>query len=215
MVAGVFLLAGLVYRPMLLFLLFAIAFGLFFGGGYYLIKTIKDSNTQPDYTDEVTASIEGQLQMCRNEIAKNRKEISEINNSIFDIESTLDKNESLHVQNREESKRILAGFYRELDLRKAKLEFYELCRSKLDSLLANFEFSKKLESKQAKLNELKEAHHDDIAKMEVLRSDLEYNLRYIETIEVLSLRMLESNSLDSANQLQLELKEITKELRGL
>jgi len=118
-------------------------------------------------------------------------------------------------KNRQKSKRILAGFYKELELRKAKIDFYEICQSKLETLNYNHNFSLELASKQKKLNEFQEDHYEDIANMETFKTDLEYNKHYMETIETLSLKMLESTSLDSAQRLQDELKEITKELKRL
>ena len=100
-------------------------------------------------------------------------------------------------------------------MRKAKIDFYETCQSKLETLNYNHNFSQDLVSKQKKLNELQEDHFEDIASMETFKTDLEYNKHYMETIETLSLKMLESTSLDSAQRLQLELKEITKELKRL
>ena len=95
------------------------------------------------------------------------------------------------------------------------MDFYQVCKTKLETLAYNHKFSKELASKQQKLSELQEDHFDDIANMESFKTDLEYNKHYMETIETLSLRMLESTSLDSAQQLHLELKEITKELKRL
>ena len=56
---------------------------------------------------------------------------------------------------------------------------------------------------------------EDLAEMEKLRSDMEYDRTYIDTINDLSRRMTESTTLDSAQALFKELKLITKELRDL
>ncbi len=211
---GIMLLIGLVYRPLLLLVFFLVAVSLLIGGIYFMIRVLR----KPEYAEDtvnIEAHIENQLELCRREIRKNKSENGDINKNIQELESDLDHSNGLDSINRQESKRILAGFYRELALRDTKKEFYMTCKSKLDTLLYNFRFSKSLQEKQAKLNELAEDHMEDIAKMESLRSDMEYNMAYLETIEKLSLKMLESNSLDSAQQLQLELKEITRELRRM
>jgi len=54
-----------------------------------------------------------------------------------------------------------------------------------------------------------------LAEMERLRSDMEYDRTYVDTINELSLRMKESTTLDSVQALHKELILITKELRDL
>ena len=51
--------------------------------------------------------------------------------------------------------------------------------------------------------------------MEGVKSFLDYEKTYIETIDELSLKMLESRSVANAEVLKLELVEMTKELREL
>ena len=65
------------------------------------------------------------------------------------------------------------------------------------------------------LRKLKENNYDSLADLEEVKSNLEYNQEYVETIDKLSLRMLETNDLDGAETLNLELKEMTKALREL
>ncbi len=209
-------LVGLVYRPILLLLLFLAAFGLFFGGSYFLVMNLgKKKSSSDDGAEDVTQDIKTLIERCDSELSKHQKEVNDINQSIREIERSMDTIEEMHPSNRVESKRILAGFYKELDLRNTKVDFYETCKNKLETLLHNYQFSKKLEEKQSKLQELQEDHLDDLAAMESLRSDLEYNKRFLETIETLSLKMLSSNSLDSAQQLKLELKKVTEELKKM
>lgn len=212
---ALFFLVGLVYRPVLLLMLFLVGLSLFFGGSYFLVMNLGKKKRKEDKTEDVTQDIQTLINRCEAEHHKHQKEVNDINASIREIERSMDSIEEMHPSNRAESKRILAGFYKELDLRSTKIDFYETCKAKLETLLHNFLFSKKLEEKQSKLKELQEHHHDDLATMESLRSDLEYNKRFLETIETLSLKMLSSNSLDTAQQLKLELKKVTEELRKM
>lgn len=215
-IIGLWFVAGLIYRPMLLLLLVIVAFAMLFGSLFFIYQSLRGDVSKAQEKDmNVAAGIREQLEQCKQELDKNQRENRDINSNIEDMEHTLDHTDELDMRNRKESKRILAGFYRELALRKAKIEFYETCKNKLETLLYNFRYAKELEEKQEKLNALQEDHLDDLAKMESLRSDMAYNVRFLETIEMLSLRMLNSNSLDTAHQLQSELKEITKELRRL
>ncbi|MDX1666171.1 MAG: hypothetical protein R3350_03030, partial [Saprospiraceae bacterium] len=60
-----------------------------------------------------------------------------------------------------------------------------------------------------------EDNYEELAELEELKADVESDVFYLDTIERLSLRMLESNSLDDARGLKLELEEMTKELDEL
>jgi hypothetical protein len=208
-------LVGLVYRPVLLLLLFVVALSLFFGGSYFLVMNLGKKKQKQDKSEDVVEDIRIMVQRCEDERTKHQNEVSDIRTSIREIERSMDSIDEMHPGNRAESKRILAGFYKELDLRNTKVDFYETCQLKLETLLHNYLFSKKLEEKQSRLKELQENHHEDLATMESFRSDLEYNKRFLETIETLSLKMLSSNSLDTAQQLKLELKMVTEELRKM
>ena len=210
-----FLFIALLFRP--LFYILVILGGVLavLGIAYFLFIFIRQLSKKNEHEQSIEISLERQLSQCIDQINKNNNEINKIQKAIDDLESSLDNKLELLEKNRQKSKKILAGFYRELELRKAKIEFYETCQIKLETLNYNHNVSQELTEKQKKLNELQEDHYDDIANMETFKTDLEYNKHYMETIETLALRMLESNSLDSAQQLQLELKEITKELKRL
>ena len=56
---------------------------------------------------------------------------------------------------------------------------------------------------------------EDVSDMGGVKSFLDYEKTYIETIDELSLKMLESRSVANAEVLKLELVEMTKELREL
>lgn len=212
---AVLLLLGLVFRPIFFIVLIIAVVLTFFLTSYWIITNFRSASQEKKRENGVDGIIDRQLKLCGAELKKNRGEIREINQNIKELESSLDRSDELILENRKGRKRILAGFYRELELRKSKIEFYDVCKGKLDTLLYNHQFSKKLEEKQNRLNELREEHHEDLAIMESLRTELEYNKHYLETIEVLSLKMLESNTLDTAQSLHEELKEITRELRRL
>lgn len=213
--AVVFLIVILLFRP--LFYISIIFGGILLAVGivYFIFNFIWKMRKAKRQHESIETILELQLALCIDQIRKNRDEIVDIQKSVDELEDNLDNKPELLENNREKSKKILAGFYKELELRKAKIDFYETCKAKLETLSYNHNFSRELALKQKKLSELQEDHYDDIASMEALKTDLEYNKRYMETIQTLSLRMLESNSIDSAQQLQLELREITKELKRL
>ncbi len=210
-----FLFIAVLFRPLFYILIILAGFFAMLGLAFFLFNFLWNLSKKNKHDYSIEASLERQFAQSKEQIIKNKTEIKDIQHAIDDLESSLDNELELLEKNRQKSKRILAGFYRELELRKAKIDFYETCRTKLDTLNYNHNFAKELATKQKKLSELQEDHFDDIANMETFKTDLEYNKHYMETIETLSLRMLESTSLDSAQQLQLELKEITKELKRL
>lgn len=214
----IFFLIGLAYRPVLLFLLFSVAILLFLGGLFMMYTTLKKKpgeRTLDSSETETRQRVLNQIELCRSEIEKNEGENRRIKMDIQDLETSLDRGANLDPSNRTESKRVLAGFYKELDLRKEKLNFYQTCRKKLETLLYNYDYTKKLEEKRSRLNELQEDHYEDIAKMESMKLDLIFNERFLNSIVHLSNQIQASNSLDNVQQLQLELKELTRELRKL
>jgi hypothetical protein len=214
-IAIAILLLSALSRQFFFILLMLFGFLALLGLGYFLFNFLWQLSKKNSYDSSIEGSLERQFVQSKVQIEKNKSEIKEIQKAIDDLESSLDNKLELIEKNRQQSKRILAGFYKELELRKAKIEFYETCKIKLETLNYNHNFSQELASKQQKLSKLQEDHFDDIASMETFKANLEYNKHFMETIETLSLRMLESTSLDSAQQLQLELKEITKELKRL
>jgi hypothetical protein len=214
-IAIAILLLSVLSRQFFFIILMLFCFLALLGLGYFLFNFLWQLSKKNNYDSSIEGSLERQFAQSKEQIKKNNTEIIEIQKAIDDLESSLDNKLELIEKNRQQSKRILAGFYKELELRKAKIEFYETCQTKLETLNYNHNFSQELTSKQKKLSKLQEDHFDDIANMETFKADLEYNKHFMETIETLSLRMLESTSLDSAQQLQLELKEITKELKRL
>ncbi len=211
----IFLFVAIRFRPLFYIVIIIGGVAIALGFLYFIFKFLWKLRIKNLREQSLEGSLERQFEQSREQILKNKNEIIEIQKAIDDLEHSLDNKLELLEKNRKKSKKILAGFYKELELRKAKIDFYETCQTKLDTLQYNHNFSKELTSKQKKLNEFQEDHFNDITDMESFKKDLEYNKYFMETIETLSLRMLESNSLDSAQQLQLELKEITKELKRL
>jgi len=146
---------------------------------------------------------------------RNEKESDEIEQNILEIKQKLNSNMSIHEATLKDSETLIRGFEKELDLRLAKLEFYKTCRAKLHNIQYNKDLADDLKRKKDKLQQLQEDHFEDLAEMERLRSDMEYDRTYIDTINKLSRRMAESTTLDSAHALYKELKLITQELRDL
>lgn len=208
---GAMLIIGLFIRPLFFPMLLLMA--IFLIG--ITIKGITGLFQKRAYSKTAEGSIQQQIKRCEEQIEKNSLEIQEIKTSIDDLEKGIDYTYEINEQSQKESKRLTQGFKNEMNLRKAKIEFYETCALKLKAILYNQQLVRKLEDKQKKLSKLQENHYEDLADMESMRNNVEYDQTHLSTIEELSLKMLNSNTLDSAKQLNLELIEITKEVRKL
>ncbi|MEM9820488.1 MAG: hypothetical protein AAF985_05430 [Bacteroidota bacterium] len=200
-------------RPWLLMILLLCA--LTIGSVFYLIKSLNDHRKKRAFAKSIGGNVMSKLEQCDFQIEKNKKEIEEIKHSLRDLDSKLDPSLKLKDTTQKETERIRSAFQKELKLRQAKISFYETCRTKLRTLEYNHRMVKELALKQEKLNKLQEEHFEEIADMESLKSGVEHDQFYLDSIEKLSLKMSKSTSLDAAEGLQLELVEITKELRRI
>ncbi|MEL6638304.1 MAG: hypothetical protein AAFW73_05480 [Bacteroidota bacterium] len=180
-------------------------------GLYYLTTWLLGLRKKRD----LSSRIEEMRGECTAQIVKYREELGEIEQNLNEITASQRQSQALNPQTHGESERLRAAFEHEKRLRLTKIGFYETCRAKLENLLYNQMVAQQLAEKQHKLSQLQEGHHEDLAKMEQLRTELDYEKDFLESIGQLSLRMADSHSLDAAEELQLELEEITKELRRL
>ncbi len=191
-------------------LLSALAIGII----YYLLKSNSDKKEAARYAKTTEGRVAQRLENCKKELVIHQREIADIRQDIFELQQSL-QSPNLNPETRRESDRLLADFKTELNLRKTKVEFYETCQQKLTTLLDNQKMSTQLADKRKKLNQLRERNYEDLAQMEGMKSEMEDDQFYLDSIDRLSLRILESDSVNSAETLQLELREITKELRRL
>lgn len=181
---------------------------------YYFLKNSNDKKEADRYAKTTEGRVAQRLENCKKELTAHQKEIADINQDIFELQQSL-KSKNLNSDTRRESERLLNDFRTELNLRQTKVEFYQTCQQKLTTLLDNQKMTNQLASKRKKLNQLRERNYEDLAQMEGMKSEMEDDQFYLDSIDRLSLRILESDSVNSAETLQLELREITKELRRL
>ncbi|MCB0583635.1 MAG: hypothetical protein KDD10_30425, partial [Phaeodactylibacter sp.] len=99
-------------------------------------------------------------------------------------------------------------------LRQSKISFFETALHKLEVLQHNRLLTQSISDKELELKRLKEGHYEDLANMEELRSDVEMETLYLDTIDELSLKLNSSTSLENAESLRKELEEMTRELGG-
>lgn len=175
---------------------------------YFLIKRRRDKR----YAASTEGQIEQRIAFCRTEIKGQESEIAEIEENISDLENQLRASNEIVPQNRRKSESLIKAFRSQLQLRRSKIDFYEVCIKKLEILLHNQRLASDLEVKKKKLEQLRENNFEELAKLESLRSDVEMETLYLETIDQLSLRLQDTNTVDDAEILQRELEKMTEEL---
>jgi len=211
LIFGVLLIIGLFIRP-LLFPILGISIILFLT---WVGSALKEKFQNRAHSKTAEGAILQQIKRCEKQIEKHSFEIQDIKINIDDLEKGIDYTYEINEQSQKESERLTKAFKNEMSLRKAKIEFYEVCALKLKTILYNRQLVHKLDEKQRKLSKLQENHYEDLADMESMKTNVEYDKNYLSSIEELSLQMLKSKTLDAAQQLNLELIEITKEVRRL
>jgi len=182
---------------------------------FYIYNVIIKEKTEKIYANSFLGQMDNKRQNCQEKISLLKKEIKSIDANIKDIRSKLVANPKASPDAIEESRKIIEAFQEEKKLRQSKIDFYELCLSKFNQIIKNHQLAEDLKVKREKLAALKENNIEEVAEMEGMRTFIDYEKAYIETIDELSLRMLKSRSIEKAEALQLELVEMTKELRSL
>ncbi|MEM9848061.1 MAG: hypothetical protein AAF847_09255 [Bacteroidota bacterium] len=178
------------------------------------LKQLWQEKQAEEILDETEKSILEKLNYSKNQIEKIQQEQQKIQADIENLQAELNNEAAISPNIRRESERLLNEFEQENNLRKTKLSFYENCIIELEKLLNNYRLSKALEQKQANLKQLRENNLEDIADLEAFKTAIEFESRYLATIDELSLKMLDSHSLQDAQSLRLELEKITDELKS-
>ena len=184
-------------------------------GVYLLADFYKRKRKNSIWKKSISGKITEQVQYCETQIRENDYQIKTIESNIQDLRRRLQVNLEIPEKTRLQTEELITAFQKQKDLRRTKLDFFQSVIKKLKIILHNHELQTELAKKQEALKELQQSNYDSIANLEELKSDLAYQQSYVETIDELSLRMLETNNLDNAEELTLELKEMTKELREL
>lgn len=184
-------------------------------GVYLLADFYKRKRKNNLWKKSISGKISRQVEYCETQIRENDHQIKTIESNIQDLRRRLQVNLEIPEKTRLQTEDLITAFQKQKDLRRTKLDFFQSAIKKLKIILHNHELQSELAEKQETLKKLQEKNYDSLANLEELKSDLAYQQTYVETIDELSLRMLETNSLDNAEELTLELKEMTKELREL
>ena len=212
-VMGLFAVALLTFPPM--FKLIALLTLIMFVSAFFYYNQYLEDKAKSMYESSFFGQMNEKRLDCQLKISELRKELKLIEGNIKDLQVKLTTNPQATAEAIAESNKLVDGFKEEKKLRQSKISFYELALSKFNQIIKNHELTEDLKEKREKLESLMENNIDEVADMEEVKTFLDYEKTYIETIDELSLQMLESRSVAKADALQLELVEMTKELREL
>lgn len=199
------------YRFLWIVLLAATVIAMFV---YFFVSHRKPKVARPTRypRGSVEATIQARLNECETQIGQNTKEIAEIEENIVDLEQKLRVSKDLPLHLQDEIEQLIESFRSQLKLRQSKLAFFETCKTKLEQLLHQQELAQTLELKKQRLKTLQEQNYKDMAKMEELRSHVEYDTLYLDTIENLSRKLKTSNTYTDVERLRTELDQMTQSL---
>ena len=181
----------------------------------YVNRQIRQKRDAAAFARSSEGVILTQINTCAAHIERLKSEILEIRQNITELKEQVRQTEGIKTNTRTKTEKLILAFENELKLRNLKQTFYKDCQQKLQTLLKNHRLMNELENKQQKLKNLQEARYEELADMEAVRSNLEYEQHFLETVETLSLRMLSSDSADKAEALQIELDNVSEDLRNL
>ncbi len=180
-------------------------------GIYSLVRYWRRRREERAYRSTSEGIIEERLEQCREELENNRAEQKKINRSLAELREKAGRSD-LSPRNQRETGQLIQAFESERELRRAKIKFFEACIRKLENLLQNQRLAQEIEAKKEELRQLQENHYEELAELEELKTSLELDQTYLDTIETLSLQMPQTNSVSDAERLTLELEEMTREL---
>ena len=181
-------------------------------GVYRLFKWLEERSKQKSMAQKPEGIMAAKIAHCNEQIGSINQEVKEIKENIQQLEQKLRAATNISEATRTETREVIREFRSELKLRKAKLDFFITCKRKLEGLQSNYLLNSELKAKKEKLKKLKENNFEDLASMEELKSDVEMDILYLDTIEDLSQRLLASTTFDDADHLRLELEEMTRDL---
>jgi len=183
--------------------------------GYRAFVYSRDRTRRRAYERSTPGRIQQKLEQFRQALRDNEQEMKEIGENIRELEEKVASTSDISDNYRRESAELLNAFRSELKLRREKARFYDSGVRKLESLLHNLQLAEEIEAKKERLRQLRENHYEELARLETMKSDLEFDTTYLDTIEELSTRLLQSHDVDDAEHLRLELEEMTRELDEL
>jgi len=180
--------------------------------GYLLYEFIRQQREKRKARGSLPAGVSERIELAREQIKRHREEAQKIRKNLRELRQQERQSDELNIKNRTDIQYLIREFEAELKLRDAKISFYRTAEHKLQRLLHNHQLSLTLAEKEEELRRLKEHHYDDLADMEEMRSDMELETLYLDTIDELSGKISDNLSLEHVEHLQDQLEEMTRGL---
>lgn len=204
--AGFFLLR---FLPALRFALFGglVVFAL--GAiGYLLYRAYQKRQKQKAHQATFQGQIEQRIAECRVKVAGFETEVEGIDQSRRELADQLARTQGVSTVTSSKAQKLLTELDEERALRQSKLNFFNECIQRLESLLQQHLLNEALAAKESELDRLKAGNYDDVAEMENIRYQLEQDQIRLETIADLSHRAAHSPNLNQTERLRKELDQI-------
>lgn len=179
------------------------------------ISYFKKRKKEQAYKRSTEGQVRSRIDYCLQQIEKNKGELEQIKQDIRELERDLDAGIEIAPEHKHEGETLIEAFRSELKLRETKLGFFSACVQKLEVLLHNHSIARQIVNKKKALEQLKENHYEELAAMEELRTQVEMDTHYLNTIRDLSTQMFLSQTVDDALLLKLELEKMTREMRDI
>ena len=198
--------------PLRFLLLTLVIFGAVGFLAYLVYELVRQKRSERQLRGSLPAGVADRIDQAKAQTKRNEQEISKIRKNLRELRKEERNANKLNVRNRTDVQYLIREFEAELKLRQAKANFYRTAEHKLNRLLHNHQLSLSLAEKEEELRRLKEHHYDDLADMEEMRSDMELETLYLDTIDELSLKIHDNLSLEHVEHLQQQLEEMTRGL---
>ena len=150
---------------------------------------------------------------CQAQIKNLQAEVKKLQAERQELTQKLSTTPSANATTKEESKKLIQTFSKEIQLREQKIDFLQTCISQLEQMLANYQLSETILKKRAILEKQKEVDLETSGDLEEIRSQIEYQRRYFTTLDELSSRLDKSHSAEHLNVLQKELNDLSDQIR--
>lgn len=204
------------FRFMLVFRFLLILFaglGLVAWAIYAFRRSWLQQRQRKQFMESPEGMTQAKIAACQQQIAHLKTEIQDLQKEREELSDKIASASSASAAAKEESKKLIQTFTGEIELRAAKIDFLEKCVVQLRQMLHNYQLSETILQKKALLEKQKEADLESIGDLEELRTQIEYQRQYFQTLDELSNRLDKSHSTSHLKILQKELHDLSENIQ--
>jgi len=163
-------------------------------------------------TQGIVSEIQTKIRNCDTQILSQQRDLEEIRSTVQELQQQLNGAYELNQKSWVETQQLLTAFEEEEKIRLQKIDFFKTLKTNLNTLLYNQEAVEKLREKKSRLTQMRADHYEDLAEMESLKQSLAFDQKFLETVQKLSLQMIQSKHLDKVETIRKEFDKIIEEL---